>query len=333
MFGDKDPQAGGGISGLGTWRFRTEIVAPPASGQIRFNNADPALATLMWIHETSTSGTDMANFLNLVSSGDVFYIQDKTESSRFIVVQVSSNTDSGTYRTFGISQIVVEGTAMGQNTQVALVISGEGFVNAAATYLRLDATNGPLTGPLVSQQISPDTDQTRDLGTTTNKFGRAFAGIGVFAKGNVNTAVTFPSNANHGGLIAGTIVGAGGTEQMILNNATYPAIACIGNVKAPVGGNASLEATRGGAIAMGSAFAYNSGTSNPISRLFIVCSRLCIRERSIIFTSEQFGVNRHRLCKRTIHIRRCCCQIKITRQRILCRRIRAYIFRIRFSPY
>ena len=45
--------SGGGFNGLGIWRYRTETSSPPASGQIRFNNADISAATEFYLHETN----------------------------------------------------------------------------------------------------------------------------------------------------------------------------------------------------------------------------------------------------------------------------------------
>ncbi len=114
------------FAGLGTWRYRTEIVAPPASGQLRFNNADPELATLLWINETNDDGTDVANFLDLLNAGDVIYIQERTNSANFILVQISNNIDFGTYRQFAIAAVVQQGVALTQNTRVAVVITASG---------------------------------------------------------------------------------------------------------------------------------------------------------------------------------------------------------------
>ena len=47
------PTAGAPVAGLGTWRFRTETSAPPATGQLRFNNSDIESATQAFLHETN----------------------------------------------------------------------------------------------------------------------------------------------------------------------------------------------------------------------------------------------------------------------------------------
>ena len=113
-----------GFKGLGTWRYRTETVAPPASGQVRFNNADPTLATEMYLHETNDGGTDVANFLDLLTDGAIIYLQEQSDADNHFIIEISSNTDSGTYRTFGIQAITLEGVEPSQNTQMLVVVAG-----------------------------------------------------------------------------------------------------------------------------------------------------------------------------------------------------------------
>jgi hypothetical protein len=114
------------FAGLGNWRYRTETVAPPASGQLRFNNTDPELATLLWINETNDGGADVGNFLGLLTAGDVIYIQERSNSDNFVLVQINNNIDFGTYRQFAIAAVVQQGTALTQNTRVAVVITASG---------------------------------------------------------------------------------------------------------------------------------------------------------------------------------------------------------------
>ena len=130
-----------GFSGLGTWRHRTEIAEPPASGQIRFDDADPLSATEVFVHETNVGASDMGNFLGLLTAGSLLFIQDKSNAANFFVVEISTNTDSGAYRTFGINNIVLEGTEPAQNQTVLLIISesGAGAAPVASVFGRTGA--------------------------------------------------------------------------------------------------------------------------------------------------------------------------------------------------
>lgn len=123
--------SGSVFQGLGIWRYRTETTSPPATGQVRFNNADPTLATEMFLAETNSNGTDVNNFLNLMTPGSVFYIQDKSEAANFFLVEINSNTDNGTDRTFGIENITLQGVEPSQNSEVLIVASEAGPVLTA----------------------------------------------------------------------------------------------------------------------------------------------------------------------------------------------------------
>ena len=113
----------GSLTGFGIWKYRTEIAAPPASGQVRFNNADPSIATEMYIHETNQNGVDMGNFFDLVVAGSILYLQDRRDSDNFFIIEVTTNTDSGVYRTIVMTTIILQGAEPSQNTDMALVVS------------------------------------------------------------------------------------------------------------------------------------------------------------------------------------------------------------------
>lgn len=135
--------AGGGsaVKGLGVWRYRTETTAPPASGQLRFNNVDIESATVLFLHETNADGTDMANFLEQLGLGAFLYIQDRTDATNFILVQISSNTDNGVYRSFGIDLVELQGVAPSQNSEVAVIATGDPSPAGSLPEFQYDADN------------------------------------------------------------------------------------------------------------------------------------------------------------------------------------------------
>ncbi len=134
-------EGGAPIAGLGPWRYRTETSEPPASGQIRFDNVVIESATEIFLHETNADGTDMANFLAQLAVGALLYIQERSNSDNFIVVQISSNTDSGAYVTLGISQVEQQGSAPSQNSEVAIVATGNPSLSASFPEFHYDADN------------------------------------------------------------------------------------------------------------------------------------------------------------------------------------------------
>lgn len=111
-----------GVSGLGVWRYRTETGTPPASGQIRFDNVNVSAATEFYLSETNDGGTDVSAFLELtLQAGALLYIQDQTDANNYMLIEIASSVDSGSYRTYGITTIIEAGTEPGQNDTVILV--------------------------------------------------------------------------------------------------------------------------------------------------------------------------------------------------------------------
>ena len=128
------------VSGLGVWRYRTETVTPPAAGQLRFNNVNISAATEFYLNETNDDGADVSTFLELmVQDGSVLYIQDRTNAANHVLIEISGSTDNGTYRTYGIQNVIEEGTEPSQNAQVILVASSSIYavIEPGTTNLRL----------------------------------------------------------------------------------------------------------------------------------------------------------------------------------------------------
>ncbi|HHH29054.1 MAG TPA: hypothetical protein ENK57_12020 [Polyangiaceae bacterium] len=109
--------------------------------------------------------------------------------------------------------------------------------------------------------VVPTANQSFDIGTDPLRLRRVQGQIASFVSPAGISTVALPANTARGGLIAGTQGGAG-TNTHRLEGGGFPAIACIGNAATNnVAGIATLEATRGGAIAFGSAYAYGTGSA------------------------------------------------------------------------
>jgi hypothetical protein len=119
--GDQGPV--GGLSLLYT--FDTQITAPPASGETRYDNTTPASVTEIYVSDTDRNGADMDATLDTVAVGDTFRIFDVTDPSKFLVVTVDSNTDSGTYHTFGVT-VVSENSTIADDADIAIGWSVKG---------------------------------------------------------------------------------------------------------------------------------------------------------------------------------------------------------------
>lgn len=134
-------------------------------------------------------------------------------------------------------------------------------------YLRVDTSNDPLTGELVSQNIIPGADQTRELGLNATRFIRASSRLGVFVGSSLsggglsNGTGTRTFGTDPTGLMAGNQTkGGSGTSTLYLRGGSFKGTCCVGNASAEGGGNALLSNEGGGSALFGSTYAL--GTAN-----------------------------------------------------------------------
>jgi hypothetical protein len=103
------------------FNFNAQTVAPPASGQVRVNNATPALATTVWVHNVDSEGTDVSLMLGQVLSGWRIYLQDRDDSSKWVRYNVSgAPVDQGTYMEYPVTVFDSLGTVPYQNVVVGV---------------------------------------------------------------------------------------------------------------------------------------------------------------------------------------------------------------------
>jgi hypothetical protein len=127
--------------------FNTTTTEPPGSGQIRLDNATQPSATKLWISFTTAPGADVRNLLLYAfEDGNDVYIQDKDDSSRWIIFELTSDPVDKT--TYGEWTVVFK--AAGPNSLAAqrVLISAKAPTSAAGisdapsdgnTYGRKDA--------------------------------------------------------------------------------------------------------------------------------------------------------------------------------------------------
>lgn len=88
---------------LGQYKISTTVGPTPASGTIRYDNATQTSAANLYVSETTNPGVDISIFLNLISVGSAIIIQDLNNSANYQIWTISSITDSGTYRSIGVT--------------------------------------------------------------------------------------------------------------------------------------------------------------------------------------------------------------------------------------
>lgn len=122
------PPTEAGFAGLGIWRYQTATGSSPSSGRLQFDNVTIDSATELYINVTNDDGTDMTNFLALLESGDLIYIQVRADSSQFVVCEVDTSSLSAGVFTFPLLNIEGQGSAPSNNTRVAVVGTSSGSV-------------------------------------------------------------------------------------------------------------------------------------------------------------------------------------------------------------
>lgn len=159
-----------------------------------------------------------------------------------------------------------DGDAHGAATALAAHAATQ---TAHGDFLLLDCSNDPITGALTTQAVTPDTNQTRGLGTDSNRFFDVRGRIGVFvgssdASGGISTGgARLFGDATPAGLMAGNShSGGAGAATHFLQSGAFKGVACVGNVFASSTGYALMSNRSGGSCLFGSA--YTAGAGNAI---------------------------------------------------------------------
>jgi hypothetical protein len=99
--GPEGPQGPRGLSGLSSlvFDFSFNTNAPPPQGsQVRLDNADQTLASMISISHTTAPGTDASNVLTLINASNVLYLQDKDDATKYQVYNaLGAGIDQGSY--------------------------------------------------------------------------------------------------------------------------------------------------------------------------------------------------------------------------------------------
>lgn len=94
------------------YQFNTSTAAAdPTSGHFSFNNADPSLASFMYISETDADGNTIdTDLLDLLITGQIVRYQDNSDdTNRGEMLLTGNATDFGTYRRWGVADLPQSG--------------------------------------------------------------------------------------------------------------------------------------------------------------------------------------------------------------------------------
>jgi hypothetical protein len=122
--------------------FDTGTASGPGSGEIRLNNATYSSATIMYVHDTDRGSTDRDAVLDSIQIGERVRIWSEVDSE-WLDYEITSNTDSGTYHTFGINYINEEsttGVSIADAEDISLI--SQPFQRGVTWYSRNGQTNG-----------------------------------------------------------------------------------------------------------------------------------------------------------------------------------------------
>src|ERR1043166_1546484 len=119
--------------------FSTTQSAPPSAGEVRAN-AVLSSATTLWISDTDAASGNIDGFLDQLGVGDKISIFSRDGNNFLAIFSITSITDSGTYHTLVVSNVLNEGVAGPVNGEP----TGLGLAQKGAT-----GATGPtgLTGP------------------------------------------------------------------------------------------------------------------------------------------------------------------------------------------
>lgn len=149
------------------WNFNQNTTAPPASGTVRMDSATYAGATLVWLHETDRDGLDRQAGLNVVGIGDDILMQS---AQGRVLWDVTSITDSGTYRTYGVTLIEQSGSRPSAGSPCSIYIMTKPPIGPTGpTGPTGSASN--VTGPTGPQGVTGPTGPTGSASTVTGPTG------------------------------------------------------------------------------------------------------------------------------------------------------------------
>ena len=129
------------------WNYRTNLImADPASGNLRINNAVFGSATQMAISKTTANGNDRSNLLKSLQNGDAFLIEDATNVANWIRYQLNAApTNNTTWFQLSVNVVSGSGTSPSNNDLLTLTFTIGGGTGTTDNMLKsvydLDGNN------------------------------------------------------------------------------------------------------------------------------------------------------------------------------------------------
>jgi len=120
--------------------------ASPATGDISSDAATPALTTVLHISDTDENGDSIGFILDNITADDLLVLAERADDTNRQDYTVVSSVDMGTYHDIAVTY-TSDGGLIPDNAPIFMYLF-QTLPDLDGVYLRLDATNDPLTGSL-----------------------------------------------------------------------------------------------------------------------------------------------------------------------------------------
>jgi hypothetical protein len=173
---------------------------------VEFDSGTISSVTTIWIHDTDRNSADLDLMLDTLAVGDSIKIQAEGDND-FAIFDITSNTDSGAYHTFGVTYITNDGGfANDENIMVNLTLSGPQGDTGADSTVQGDTGTAGAKGDTGDQgDTGADSTVQGDTGTAGAKGDTGTQGdTGAGDKGDTGTAGAKGDTGTQGDTGAGT---------------------------------------------------------------------------------------------------------------------------------
>ena len=109
------------------YTFSSSTSSSPSSGELRLNNADPTLATEIYVNNTDRNSASASGLLNFLELNSVIGVLDESDSTSYHFYNLTNQVDNGPDRTYTVSYLYGNGTILGNVTFAASVRGPQGL--------------------------------------------------------------------------------------------------------------------------------------------------------------------------------------------------------------
>lgn len=162
--------------------------ADPGAGNLRWNNATQASATVLYLDDVTTGGTSLTGLWAALSSGGFAYLQHATDQDVWSINQITNVVDASGYAKLTITRLAGAGSFAASDAMLVTIEQG-------AAVSGVTSVNGAAGTPTIRQALAiACSDESTALTAGTNKvrfinpYSTAFNVVAVVA--SLSTAQT-----------------------------------------------------------------------------------------------------------------------------------------------